>query len=1082
MSEKKPRRYSRKRTAVYSGVSILLVVFLIVANVLTLGVYDLTIATYLGTITLKNEVSAEGLDATYYQSTPGINSQEEAVANAKLVNQTICDEGIALLKNDTGALPFAPGTTFSLFSHSSVDWVYATSGSGSIKAATATDADRPQTLKEAFEDNGLAVNETLWNFYLTGNGSSYVRGAGAAFFGREQDFQIHECPASVLAAEPGLEETYEGTVAVFVLSRTCGEGRGLPRSMAEQKNTLEEDLDKSYAEPDSVELGVIEYLQNNDAFDEIVLIVNSNTAVELGWVEDYSKINTVLNIPATGSAGIGAVARVLNGTVTPSGHTVDTFVTNAFSSPAAANVDEGVLVKNGDWSANPDYNHGESFAFGENSLINYYAYQEGIYVGYRYYETRYEDCILGNGGADSSVGSIDGEAWDYAKEVVYPFGFGLSTTTFEWSNFATSWDGTDCTVTVDVKNTGERAGKDVVQIYIQSPYTDYDKENGVEKSAVALAGFAKTDLLEPGASQAVSVTFSEEAFKAYDANNAKTYILDAGTYYITAAQDAHAAINNIILAKDPSKADLLIPSPAETTAGDASFVDTKEYTSLNDVIYSKDTTTGVAITNLFDDCQRLDDPATPEDESILFLTRNDWAGTFPAQPYGQVDTHLESVYQNRVNGEGHKTYVYSVAISEEEYARLASTNSLNPEQTAENKTHTDHLVFGEQNGLSFSDMRGVPLDDERWDLLVNQLTVDEVNALLSTNNSYAECPSINKALTNHSGGPLGFVNARVGYNSEPMTGQTWNVEMAALFGESMGNDMIWNINSAAGSAVVSVGAPGVNIHRSPFGGRSAEYYSEDPVLSAQLAAAEIRAGAEKGIIYKLKHFALNEEENGRGDGGGANNGTKWGCAVFCNEQAIREIYLKAFEGAIKGSGTVEFKYYRSNAAGDLELVTEQKPALAGIMTSFNRIGYTWAGGCYPLVTGILRNEWGFDGHVVSDMDHGGNMDTVQMLYAGGDSKLCGQIQTMYDGTQYNVANATDTEAWYIRNAIKHVLFADVNSFATQGMLPGDVSTSLPIHHIIVYAVDAVLGVALVVMLVLLSRQLMLRKREKTNSN
>lgn len=1073
-------RSQKRKPVLYSVLIVVLAVILLTVNILALGVYDLTLATYLGSITLKDSsAAAKELDATWYTGTAGISSQADAVAHAKWVNQTICDEGIALLKNEAHSIPFTKGTIFSFFSHSSVDWVYATSGSGSIKAATATDGDKPQTLKEAFEANELKVNDKLWNFYQSGNGSSYVRGAGAAFFGREQDFQINECPASVLAAEPGLEDSYKGTVAVFVLSRTCGEGRGLPRSMAEQKNTLEIDRDKSYAEPDSVELGIIEYLQNNADFDEIVLIVNANTAVELGWTANYSKIKTILNIPATGSAGIGAVARVFNGTVTPSGHTVDTFVHNVFSAPAAANVDEGVLVKNGDWSANPTYNHGENFAFGENSLINYYAYQEGIYVGYRYYETRYEDCILGRGGADSPVGSTDGGAWDYAKEVVYPFGFGLSTTTFEWSNFKTAWDGKECTVSVDVTNTGDYEGKDVVQVYIQSPYTDYDRQNGVEKAAVTLAGFAKTGLLKKGQTETVKVMFTEESFKAYDAKGAKTYILDAGTYYITAAKDAHAAINNIILKKDPSKAGALVKSPSETEAGDASFVSAKEYSSLDTKTYAKDTTTGVAITNRFDDCQRVDDPATAADESITFLTRNDWSGTFPVKPYGEVDTHLESVYQNRVNGPDHKTYVYSVAISEKEYARLASTDSLNPEQSAAAKTHTDKLVFGANNGITFSDMRGVALDDERWDLFIDQLTADEMNALLSKNNSYAECPSIGKALTNHSGGPLGFVNARVGYNSEPMTGQTWNVEMAALFGESMGNDMLWNINTSAGSSVVSVGAPGVNIHRSPFGGRSAEYYSEDPVLSAGLAAAEIRAGGSMGIIYKIKHFALNEEENGRGDGGGKNNGTKWGCAEFCNEQAMREVYLRAFELAIKDSGEVDFKYCKRNFAGEMEVVTEQRPALAGIMTAFNRIGYTWAGGCYPLVTNVLREEWGFQGHIVSDMDHGGNMDTTQMLYAGGDSKLCGQIQTAYDGTQFDVAKVDGSLAWYVRNAIKHVLYADVNSFATQELLPGDVSSSLPIHRIIVIAVDVVLGVGIVVCAVLLTRDILKgRKKEE----
>ncbi|HBG3382925.1 TPA: glycoside hydrolase family 3 C-terminal domain-containing protein, partial [Clostridioides difficile] len=316
-------------------------------------------------------------------------------------------------------------------------------------------------------------------------------------------------------------DSAEGTTPVFVLRRVAGEGRDMPRSMYNHADNPE-DQDRTYLEPDSTELEILQYL--NDNFDNTVLVVNTASALDLDFLEDMPNIKSVLFVPNTGTYGLDSLAGILAGDINPSARTADTFSGEPLASPAAQNYgDYQYLDENGELVG-----------------YNYVSYAEGIYVGYKYYETRYEDMVMGTGNAGD---------FSYAAEVTHPFGFGLSYTDFAWSDFSTAWDGDTCTATVNVTNTGDIAGKDVVELYAQSPYTDYDRANGIEKAAVELVGLGKTKLLEPGESQTIEITFDEEQLKAYDANGAKTYILDAGTYYVTAGKNAHDAVNNILAAK-----------------------------------------------------------------------------------------------------------------------------------------------------------------------------------------------------------------------------------------------------------------------------------------------------------------------------------------------------------------------------------------------------------------------------------------------------------------------------------------------------------------------------------------------------
>ena len=475
----------KKTIAILSSVTAVILAVVIVLNVLALSVFSGAIEYVLGGIELTQGGDTSELDLKYYKSDYDAAGLSAAQTD---LSREIGANGVVLLeRRESSGYPFAEGTTFSIFSASSVDWVAGGTGSGKGTSKL--------PLKAAMEAGGLNVNATLWDFYLTGKGSSYGRGEGSINYGDNEDYSINECPASVIQGESGLAATFKGTTAMFVLSRTGGEGRDLARNMV-QHTKIAEDQTKHYLEPDSVELGVIEYLQNNDDINEIVLVVNCNNAVELGWINDYSKITTVFHVPGTGEDGIMGFIDVLTGKEAPSGRLVDTYAYDTFSAPATQNFDESIYLLNGN---KPD---------GKSANFYYYmVYAEGIYVGYKYFETRYEDVMLGQGNAGD---------YDYAATVQYPFGYGLTMTDFEWSNYTVTDNGDTLTVSVDVKNVGNIASRDVVEIYAQAPYI----QGGVEKASVNLVGFSKTGKMDPGASETVTVTVDRKNLMSYDTESA----------------------------------------------------------------------------------------------------------------------------------------------------------------------------------------------------------------------------------------------------------------------------------------------------------------------------------------------------------------------------------------------------------------------------------------------------------------------------------------------------------------------------------------------------------------------------------
>lgn len=926
----------------------------------------------------NSKAKTDGLDLQYNK--PDYTRDTIGAAEDDLAAR-IAAEGVVLLENRDNTLPLAADTTFSLVS---VNSTTVSAGGGMLGGGVKLDA--------LFQNAGVGLNKTLWDFYANGGGKGYGLASGSISFGDAEDFRINECPLSVMKGADGVLDSLNGTVPVYFLKRVAGEGRDMPRSMYGHAESAE-DKARTYLEPDSTEREILNYLDEN--FDTVVLVLNSNAALELDWLKDYPSIKAVIGAPD----GLQALPGILTGTINPSGRTVDTFAADALNSPAAQNFGDYLYF---DESGNP-------------TKYNYVSYAEGIYVGYKYYETRYEDVVMGTGNAGD---------FDYASEVVYPFGYGLSYTAFDWSGFKTSWSGDTCTVTVDVKNTGSMAGKDVVEVYVQSPYTDYDKQYGVEKPAVMLVGYAKTGELAPGASETVSVTFEKEQLKAYDSTHAKTYILDAGDYYITAAANAHAAANNVLVAKGYTTADGM------TENGDAAFVDTCIVSAFDGDTYAVDSYSGAPVTNLFDHARG----------DIAYLTRNDWTGTFPVHDGEPSD--IVSTWGGEINGSDGVAYTWKKTASAALIAQLDSFDSNSPVDPA---SFTDTPVYGAKNGLTLIEMRGLDFDDPQWDKLLDQLTEkDYYNTIGLSGYGIEAIDSVNKPFTIDADTAAGLIYGGTGkmFPNSMTLAQTWNQELAREFGEMIGNEAL--LGGCNGWY-----APSMNIHRTPFSGRNGEYYSEDAFLSGAVGSNATYGAASKGLYAYIKHFAFNDQENHRGDRPG-----QYSVATWLNEQSAREIYLKPFEMCMK-AGDVELNYVESDGNGGYRNATRSFPASMGVMTAFNRVGATWTGGDYNLITGLLRNEWAFKGLIMTDNANTGVfMDGYQMIEAGADVKLTyAKESARFDFDAQNPAHYH-----YAREALHRTLYTIANTNAMNGAMPGSVfKDGMRLTDKVLLAVDVVFG-------------------------
>ncbi len=920
------KKTKRKHITPWKILAIICAVVMIVSIPLTffLQKFDNTVAAFVGG-TFWN-LQNEDPNAQYFTS--DFDSAEEMVDYGLVLCQQVEAEGAALLMNNNNALPLASDAKVSTFSTSSANLVYGGTGSGNIDASSA------DTLRTALEKVGVSVNPTLWDFYTTGAAKDYTRGNSGTV--ATASATTAEAPWDIYTDDVKNSVTEYGDAAIVTLSRVGGEGADLAYGEVDYLTLDQNEKDM---------LSNLTEMKKNGQIKKIIVLINSANALQVDFLKNNEyDIDAALWIGDVGISGINAVAEILTGKVNPSGSLVDTYCYDNYSAPAMWNFTpvtyEG-YVEGGDVSA---------------KAKSYMIYQEGIYVGYKYYETRYEDFVTGNGNAGD---------YAYGDVVACPFGYGLSYTDFDISDMNVSYNAADDTYTVTVKvtNTGDMAGKKTVQVYVQSPYTDYDKQNGVEKSAVSLVGFGKTAELAPGASETVSMTVNKRDIASYDTYGAGTYILDAGDYYFTAATDAHNAVNNILAAKGYT---VESTNGKMTADGDADLTYAWTEDKLDTTTYSV-SENGTAITNQLS-CA---DPNLYEgiEETVTWLSRSDWNGTLPTETVKLTLTELL------------KKDLQDVRYDAADYESV------------------DMPTLGAKNGVKLYDMIGLDYNDPKWDELLDQMTFDEMNSLIGDAFHWTmPVKSVEAPGTRDENGPQGLTASLLGsgktqltataFTSEDVMAATFNTDLMTEIGRVIGNNCL-NANIAC------LYGPGNNIHRTPYGGRNFEYYSEDGFLSGMMSAYEVKAIQDKGVHVVMKHFALNDCEQDR-----------IGLGVWLNEQAAREVYLKAFQAPVEvGNGN-------------------------GVMIAYTRWGAVWSGGNYGLVTGILRNEWGCEGMIITD-------NVLTQYVNGPDGVLAGV--SIYDAMMSFV---TDTLPKYkndpvivtaMREACHHNLYAIANSCGMNGV-------------------------------------------------
>ncbi len=883
-------------------------------------------------------------------------SKEEALLNAQEVNVRLAEEGFVLLKNQESALPLDKGAKISVFGKNSVNLSYGGSGSGGF------DTSNNRNLYDSLEAAGFQLNQTLKAFYENSSQSGPVRAANSSDLdsGGNQMIATAETPQAKYTDAVKASYGNYNDAALVVITRIGGEGFDLPRYQGKTEGAV--GADSHYLELDKNEIDLLAAVCDA-GFDQVIVLFNIPSSFEATFLTDpeyvafADKIDAALWIGFTGSNGIMALGDVLNGTVNPSGHLVDTWAADFSKDPTFYNFGTGV----GDASTDK-YDGGLYYSV---------DYEEGIYVGYRYYETR---------------GYTDGEEW-YQDNVVFPFGYGLSYTSFDWqvANPSAAEITADGVITVDVtvKNTGSVAGKDVVQLYVGAPYY----AGGIEKAHKVLVGYAKTKLLQPGESQTVTVEFDPYTAASYDyrdanGNNFAGYELEAGEYILYVSRNAHESVKDI---------------------------------SLNlaaDVRYATDPETDYEVVNRYTGVEEYLDS---DWQLSTILSRADWEGTWPTAQTAEEHKGTEEMYE-QIKDISHNN---PTDFDSEEFPWfgedvISKMRDLLPEEAPPAGTYTAIVDY----------------DDERWTEIMEACTEDELLAMIN-NGAYHTLPLENVGMpaTLHGDGPAGFtcfmnkelINGTCQYVSEPLMAATWNLDLIKEMGEAVGEEGILGAKST-GQPYSSIYAPGINIHRSPFGGRCSEYFSEDPFLSGMMAAAEIRGAQSKGVLMAMKHFVANEQETHRSIGGNLS---------WLTEQSLREIYLKPFEYAVK------------------------KAEGRALMTSFNRIGTRWTGGDYRLVTDILRNEWGFRGYVICDFNTIPQyMNPEQMFYAGGDLDLATLTTSMW----MDADTSESGDAIVLRNAAKNIMYAFVNSNAMNAEVVG---YNPPVWHSYLRYIDIALGVIIV---------------------
>ena len=824
---------------------------------------------------------------------------DETNEEAAEVAEEIMEDGIVLLKNES-LLPLNETKKLNIFGWESINPAYGGAGSGGIN-----DLYDIVSLNQGLENAGFSINQELVDFYNNYGADNPEMSI------QKQSWTLPEPPVDTYSDELIKSAKEYSDVAVVVLSRKAGEGHNdIPmdvRKAAYDNNSDEYDdfpEGEHYLQLSQTERDMVDMVCSN--FDNVIVVYNGANQFELGFADEYPQIKSVVWCPGTGNVGFNALGKVFSGEVNPSGKTPDTFVYDMTTAPWWNNAEKTEYTNLADMAVE-GMNAGTAQVYAP-AFTNYV---EGIYVGYKYYETAAQE------------GAID-----YDKTVQYPFGYGLSYTEFEQKMGELKEKDGQISVDVEVTNTGDVAGKDVVEVYYKPPYTN----GGIEKSSANLIEFAKTDLLQPGESQTVTVTFSIEDMASYDENNAKAYVLEKGDYVISINSDSHTVL------------------------------DQKTYTADKDVVYkgeNKRASDDTAATNVFEDAKG----------DITYLSRADHFANYEEATAAPASAEL---------GE---PYVSEYHLN----SNFDKTTYLNDEDVMP--------TTGADNGLTLADMRDADYDDPRWEKLLDQLTVDEMaNMIAMAGYQTAAMDSVGKVATLDFDGPAAINNnftgvGSIGFPIEVVVASTWNKELAQAWGECMGK-----ISQEMGAE--GWYAPGMNTHRTAFGARNYEYFSEDGVLAGNMGAKAVEGARKYGVYSYIKHFALYE-------------GNAKMVSVWSNEQAIREIYLKPFEISVKQGG--------ANA----------------VMVSWSFLGDKWTGESSNLMNTVLRDEWGFRGMALTDFfrNNGhGFMNADAALANGVDAML-----STFNGEENNVANPEHpTAVLQMRNACKNVMYTVVSSWAYDG--------------------------------------------------
>ncbi len=932
------KRLSRGLTTVFT------VIFTVVLGLTALAYQaEADVNQILGTSSyeiVQNE-GAEETDTQYFKQKT--RSIDEFMQQKLDIIEQVTDEGTVLLKNEKSALPLAAGARVTLFGRASYNSVYG-GDSGNAQIGNLGNQNINWTFRRGLEEAGFAVNDEMWNFYAQRN------------IAYNADPSAEVAPAQLpMGSVSGYADA-----GIVVLSRVTGEGGDAP---------------DGYYELTQTELDLVNAAK--EACSKVIVVINSPSPIAIHALKEDAGVGAILQIGGLGALGTKSVGKILAGEVSPSGKLIDTYAASSRSS--AAYQSAGTVAY-----ANADAVSAAATSIGIGAGgTKYTVFSEGIYVGYKYYETRYEDCVLGQGNAASSAGVFASSGnWNYDEEVDYPFGYGLSYTDFSQELTGLTVENDVVTATVRVTNEGDVAGKEVVQLYVQSPYTEYDKENGVEKSAIQLVNFGKTGILQPGASAEVTLKMDLYNIASWDYNKAKTWILDEGSYYFAVGESAHDALNNVLAAKGADVAgdkDLarVWENDAFRTLGEYEFTEAG-FTTENGLFHNN---TETAYTNRLDEA---DLNNLVGEGTTTYLSRSDWSGTWT---------------------EGLK----AVTATEEMIDQIAFLSDYQKGEPV-----GDTYTYGADTAFNILMAKGKSYDDEVWEDILNQLMVEEMIAMVGKNfGAIDPVLGLNFPGTNDndgvgSGPCVGYptsldtgstviegetkysaIEPRM-YPSETVEAATFNQQLIYDLGEVMSEDCFY-------TGMTTLWGPGLNIHRHPYAGRNFEYFSEDSQMT-YIMGAQITAGVQSnGVICGPKHFAFNDQETDR-----------YGFAVYTNEQAGRENSLRGFEGAVA--------------------VAKAK----NVMTSLNRVGCRWMGINTALQNDVLRSEWGFDGYTITD-------NALEPYMCGRSIALGTDKLMLLPGNERNdelnkealLADSTLFAA--VRQACHRILYVYVNSKAMNGI-------------------------------------------------